>query len=53
LRNKATRISAHTQLPSDQQESIDNAQAECLKSHAGCNQIDARAPAVTNPDDLA
>jgi len=26
---------------------------ECLKSHAGCNQSTARAPAVTNPDDLA
>src|SRR5689334_18540662 len=30
--------------PSDQQESIDNAQAECLQTHPGCNQTDrARA----------
>jgi len=46
------RISA-TRSPSDQKESIDNAEAVRLTSHAGRNQIYRASPAVAKPYDLA
>jgi len=49
---QSDKISAH-RSSSDQQESIDNAEAECLKTQASCNQIDRACARQLQTDDLA